>query len=153
MYTDSLETIATPYGRFTVDMQHDRKIGTGLKSGRYHQQDLLHFFQTNLSKESIMVDVGAHIGTITVPCARWAGQVIAFEPAPTSFALLEHNAAQNGVKIDAHNTGLSSLVGYATLVEKNAHNAGAQTLSVGEGSIPLSTLDREVESADFIKID
>jgi FkbM family methyltransferase len=153
MQEGSVQTITTAYGRFTVDMHRDRKIGASLQSGHYHQQDMLLFLEKCVSKEDIVVDIGAHIGTLTIPLATWAKQVIAFEPAPASFALLEQNARQNNLIIDARNMGLARTAGHASLVEKNTMNAGAQTLKEGEGSVAISTLDAQILEADVLKID
>ncbi len=43
--------------------------------------------------------------------------------------------------------------GKARVVQINEHNAGAHTLAGGAGDIVISTLDREVDYADLIKID
>jgi FkbM family methyltransferase len=47
-----------------------------------------------------IIDVGAHIGTFTVPFARTVsaeGRVVAVEPSPSPFELLERNLALNDV--------------------------------------------------------
>lgn len=48
-------------------------------------------------RRSTIVDVGANLGTPCIPLARDTGcQVLAIEPMPDSFDLLERNVAQNG---------------------------------------------------------
>ena len=119
----------------------------------HHQRETLELLLRLVGKESIVVDIGAHVGTLTVPLARAAKHVIAFEPAPLTFALLEQNVAQNRVDVDARNKGLGAVEGRASLLVRDASNAGAQTLHIGEGPLTLGVLDREVAHADLIKID
>lgn len=54
-----------------------------------------------------VLDVGAHIGAFTVPFARavgTAGRVVAVEPDPHSFALLQRNVGLNGLadRVEPH---------------------------------------------------
>ncbi len=149
----NIRTIETAHGRFSVDMLRDKKIGTNLQEGSYHQEDTLELLKNFITPDSVVVDIGAHIGTLAVPLAKLAGKVIAFEPAPSTFALLKKNIEQNNLTIDARNKGLGSRSGYASLQTEHFANAGANTLELGQGSIEVSTLDDEVEYADVIKID
>lgn len=134
-------------------MVSDKKIGTNLEKGNYHQEDTLTLLKCFLTPDSVVLDIGAHIGTLAIPLARLAGKVIAFEPAPATFELLKRNIEQNSLAIDARNIGLGPEPGHASLEIENAANAGAHTLSIGSGTIKVSTLDDEVEYADVIKID
>ncbi len=147
-----LKTITTPYGSFTIDVEIDRKIANGLAAG-HHQRETLELLRHFVTKQSTVVDIGAHVGTLAVPLATWAAQAIAFEPAPETYALLCRNVEQNNVVVDARNKGLSRASGHATLVSRDHGNAGSQTLHTGVGSLVISTLDEEVAHADVIKID
>ena len=54
----------------------------------------------DVKKGDVFVDVGAHIGTYTIPIAKKvgeAGKVISFEPHPKSIELLEKNIALNQI--------------------------------------------------------
>ncbi len=52
-----------------------------------------------LGGDGVAVNVGAHIGTAAIPLARHGGwRVLAVEPAPDSFALLEQNVRHNGLE-------------------------------------------------------
>ncbi len=149
----SVEIIPTKYGRFAVDMLRDKKIGSRLKSGEYHQAETIALLGHFITPLSIVVDIGAHIGTLAIPLSKLASQVIAFEPAPATFALLKQNAELNAAAIDLRNKGLGSEPGSASLDTKNADNAGANTLEIGGGTIEVSTLDSEIALADLIKMD
>ena len=54
----------------------------------------------DVKKGDVFVDVGAHIGTYTIPIAKKVGEmgkVISFEPHPKSIDLLERNIALNQI--------------------------------------------------------
>jgi len=51
-----------------------------------------------ITKNSIVVDVGAHIGSFTVLAAQIASRVLAFEPVPGNYRLLKKNLELNGLK-------------------------------------------------------
>lgn len=149
----TIQVVSTVHGNFAVDMQTDAKMGDSLARGDYHQEDALKLLSYFVTAQSVVVDVGAHIGTLAVPLAKLAHKVIAFEPAPETFVLLARNVEMNHVSIDVRNKGLGSKSGRATLHVANPHNAGANSLSLETGDIVVSTLDQEVEHADVIKID
>jgi tRNA/tmRNA/rRNA uracil-C5-methylase (TrmA/RlmC/RlmD family) len=61
-----------------------------------------------VAPNDVFVDVGAHIGSYTIPVARKAQKVIAFEPNKHSFELLTKNIALNRLtNIEAYNTAVS----------------------------------------------
>jgi tRNA A58 N-methylase Trm61 len=129
----NIETVQTSHGTFAVDMVRDKKIGDRLQSGEYHQNETLELLQHFITPDSVVVDIGAHIGTLAIPLARLAGKVIAFEPTPTTFALLKKNIEANNLAIDARNKGLGEISGAASLVFERSENAGANALRVGKG--------------------
>lgn len=147
--TDTI--VRTSYGTFALHSENDAKMAQQISSDFYPHKQLLVLARAYVSG-GVVVDVGAHIGTVAVPLARVARHVIAFEPNPTSFAFLLRNAELNTVSVDARKKGLSDVPGRASVVATNARNAGAHTLSEGN-DVEISTLDAEVERADFIKID
>jgi FkbM family methyltransferase len=142
--------INTPQGRFVLDGSADAKMASRLAEPVYPQEDVLKLAEA-LNAQKI-VDVGAHVGTVSVPLARQGKHVTAFEPNPASFAFLQRNCAQNDVRVDIRNKGLGRAVGRASVAETQQQNAGAHSLSVGD-EIEVSTLDIEVKEADLIKID
>jgi FkbM family methyltransferase len=116
----------------------------------------------------VCVDAGANIGytaSIMATRAGPGGRVVAFEPAPDTFSLLEGNIAawQNAgiAPIEARQLALSSVAGEATLVTPPAYGAdtGGRTLEVVDTAIDAtpvrcSTLDGEgLARIDVLKID
>ncbi|MDB5244608.1 MAG: Methyltransferase FkbM [Parcubacteria group bacterium] len=146
------KTLHTAHGDFVIDTEKDAKIASILESGYNHEGtlDLLPYF---MKEGGIAVDVGAHIGTLSIPFARYASKVIAFEPTKESFHYLVKNVKLNNATVDARNKGLGKAKGTASTVVVHDFSAAAHTLTVGSGEIEISTLDAEVEYADFVKID
>ena len=139
--------IETAFGRFAIDSVADAKMAGTLRSDFPHRDlfELIDFFNPN-----IVIDIGAHIGTVSVPLAK-KYKVIAFEPNPASLRFLKHNAELNGVFLDARGKGLADVSGRARVLERMG-NAGANSLVPG-AEVEVSTLDNEVQEANFIKID
>lgn len=83
----------------------------------------------------VVLDVGANIGIFTLHTARKASgvRVHAFEPIPSTFAMLERNVAEHlgDVEVVLHPLGVSSRVGTATFeVPKNSFSASMSTHDV-----------------------
>lgn len=94
-----LEAAKTSEGIFIIDPD-DSIIGKYLKQGAWE------LFETNWMKSVLkpgdcMIDAGANLGWYTVAAARQVGpggSVLAFEPDPHNFCLLELNVKENRVK-------------------------------------------------------
>jgi FkbM family methyltransferase len=54
-------------------------------------------YETFIQKEHIVIEVGSHIGSFTVPIARLAKSVFSFEPQRTVFQVLNTNLITNGI--------------------------------------------------------
>jgi len=147
-----MSRVQTPYGVFFIDSERDKKMANALLRGEYPNERLLEIAGAFVNEKSVVVDIGAHIGSFTIPIAKVAGKVIAFEPSHETFALLSRNAEENNVQIQLVNSALGSREGTGTMFVRNELNAGANTLVTGD-DIPVAMLDKEVTHADFIKID
>lgn len=152
MEISTIQTIPTRYGHFTIDVVRDKKMAKALLSAEYPNEGLLNIARAFVDKGSVVVDIGAHIGTFAIPISAKVGKVVAFEPSHDAFSLLSRNAKENSVSPQLVNKALGSKKGSGTLLVRNASNAGANTLVSG-GDISITTLDEEVSHADFIKID
>ncbi len=149
---NAVEKVNTRYGSFWIDKERDRKMAGAFAKGLFPTEPLIEMARLFLKPGGIVLDIGAHIGTFSLPLTSLAGKVIAFEPSPQIFALLVQNAAERSPAPTLINKALSSTAGEGALVVRNTANAGATTLVAG-GSIPISVLDDEVSQADLIKID
>lgn len=99
------------------------------------------FFAGFLTKEMVVVDAGANIGALTVPLARMAGLVHAFEPQRHIFHMLCGNVALNSLdNVRCYNLGLGErdeVVDVVVLDPSIENNLGAFNLDA-----PGTKLDR-----------
>lgn len=129
----------------------DPGFAASLLHGEAVQARLVKQVLARVKRHGLALDVGAHIGTWTVPLAARFEQVIAFEPVAANRACLEDNVAGLSnvtvlpVAIGSHNgTGTMALPG---------DNSGTYCLLHGT-EVLVATLDVVVFSpVDFIKID
>ena len=117
------------------------------ESGRMdHDQSVLPLLTPYLT--GIAVDVGAFIGDHTVFYAKHAPRVFAFEPNPTAFECLCHNAPPN---VRCLKMGLGAANGSASIIQNP--NAGMAALVPGD-DIPIVALDSfNLSGVSFVKID
>ncbi len=116
--------------------------------------------------DDVVVDVGAHIGRYALQAATKASRVIAVEPDPSNFKLLESNVRLNGFSnVILVNKALSSRPGTRVLrlaarentgtssVEPDASGAPRETGLRGTLLVESMTLDQLVESLRLTRID
>ena len=136
----------------------------GLRANGIFEPETLAFCEKTIRPGNTVVDVGANIGYYTVYFSRFVGatgRVIAFEPDPFNFSLLQKNVAENGCdNAELHRFALSDQVGqsYLYLSDSNLgmhrmypsvcctdRTEAVQTIRFDE-SIP-------VDAVQFVKID
>ncbi len=118
-----------------------------------------------------VVDIGAHIGRYALEAASKAAIVIAVEPDPSNFKLLEQNIRINGFRnVALLNAAVSSSAGRRTLYPQIGDNTGTSSLEPGwvprarrevgvrGTSVECRTLDDivssfHIESIDWLKLD
>ena len=110
----------------------------------------------------IVLDVGAHVGTVAVPLARRTGptgQLLAFEPDPASLIYLEANLALNLVAnwSHIHPVAVGHEPGWVDIFIQDDANTGANfAVPSGktESAVRVVALDDVVgATVDVIKID
>lgn len=120
-----------------------------------------------IKEDSIVLDVGANIGTVALRASSIAtrGSVYAFEPGATNYAALQQNIALNKLtNIVVINKALGAVAGQSRLFTVNRFNAGMNRILPSDDDfkgfevVGVSTLDDEVlhlglERIDLIKID
>lgn len=96
--------------------------------------------------EAVIVDMGANIGTMSVPIARaFSGQVLSFEPVPQTFSDLIANLELNNCKnVQARQKACSKATGRGTMIDVLQTNPGMAKLDLDGGDTVVSTLDIEL---------
>jgi len=132
------------------------------------EPELSAFIGARLAPGDCFLDVGANIGYFSVLAARRVGEtgsVIAVEPSPTVFPLLEESARLNdaGAAVRLVNAAAGSNVGSVPIYSGPSHNIGLTTTVAERGfalegvvqSLPLDAILRPEEKAALrmIKID
>ncbi len=126
--------------------------------------NVMRFLQTWIRPGYVVCDVGANIGTYTIPLARLVGRrghVVAFEPNRPTRACLRKNLRQNGLShVSVIGAAAGAGAGVASLVITD--NLGEVHLApapeAGVPCVQVTTLDAEVtrlglRRVDFIKLD
>lgn len=90
-------TASGKHGTFTYHSD-DRFLGASLRIYGEYSEGEVDFYASALRPTDNAVEVGANIGALTIPLARRCARVLAFEPQPDNFKLLELNLERNGVK-------------------------------------------------------
>lgn len=131
-----------------------------LQNGEYDWPQITWLKQV-LNAQSRAVFAGAHIGAVLIPLARMVEMrsMLAYEPSPRNFKLLNMNLALNGVEgVIAINAALGDHSGNIQFTE-NSINTGNSRIAPANGEImvKLETLDRTVppdwNSIDLIVMD
>ncbi|MFZ2724913.1 MAG: FkbM family methyltransferase [Methylococcaceae bacterium] len=87
------------HGIFIYNM-HDHYLGLALEYYGECCEHEIELFRQLIQPNSVVWDIGANIGVLTIPLARFVGHqghVIAFEPQPEVFHLLSANIAVNAL--------------------------------------------------------
>lgn len=125
---------------------------------------MAHLFSKLIRPTDICLDVGANIGCTAILFSQLAKQVVAFEPTPKTFALLQRNVGNSGLKnITCQNYALGHEDKTATIVFSNENRSGAFVGDSvdGEGDkadILVKRLDSiasslQLQRIDFLKLD
>lgn len=84
-------------GLLVVDAE-DHGVGIELRTRGEYAADELKNIEKYLSKESIILVVGAHIGSLVIPLAKKCNKIVAIEANPDTYNLLKLNLIINQVK-------------------------------------------------------
>lgn len=121
-----------------------------------------------LRPEDVFVDVGAHLGLLTLAAARamgGRGRIFAFEPFPDTYAKLERSIWLNGYStmVDVRGMAVADREGHATLHlgQVSGHHSlfplgQREESDVPSVDVPLTTLDLALpvgQSVTLLKID
>ena len=145
-------------GHYFID-DIDDAIKRHVVAGEQWEPYVVELSEQYVEPDSVVVEVGAHIGTHTVPMAGLVGpwgRVYAFEPQRKIHRELHHNLALNGV-INAVPLRFAIGAGETRIIEMNpprSGNEGGTGIGTGGDAAELRTLDSfGFERVSLLKID
>ena len=103
------ETNTLKDGTVITGFKNDLITNGHRTTNNFYEFQMLEFIRDNIPK-GVMIDGGANIGNHTIFLAKYcATKVMAFEPFPDTFKLLDKNITDNGLRFNviASNYGLS----------------------------------------------
>lgn len=152
-------------GRFLMELDLSEYLQGQLYYYGYYEKHLSQLIQETLSPGSVMVDVGANIGTFTLLAASLGATCHSFEASPENCAALRRNIALNKFHgITVHECAVSDRQGEATFFlyeETGARKSCGENALFRRGAgreirVPMETLDSALcglSRIDFIKSD
>jgi len=113
-------------------------------------------FINTYNRKNTFIDIGAHIGTVSIPYSKLFNQVICFEPNPETFVNLKKNIEYNKCNnILSYNDAISNSNNCFKLI-KSGSNSGCYHIqnynNTNKKTITLDELNIN-NKIDFIKID
>lgn len=154
MTTEWVDTRWGPMEVFTDDPGVSRLVK---EYGEYSPGEMA-VLSLYLNPKSVVVDVGANIGALTVPMAHQVAKVYAFEPQAEVAQVLRDNT-QSLSNVEVHQVGLAEKPGVLRTGPENSgwgpNSPGSFALSATTGSeqVEVRTLDNYGFAPDLIKID
>ncbi len=133
-----------------------------------NEPDEMALVKSLLRPDWVVLDIGAHIGSYTLFMAHLldphAGRIYAFEPNPSTFALLQYHIAVNSLThVVPYSTALGAAPGDAELFLARSDNTSMCSLRRANQSdrsvkIRVSTLEQfagevGLQRLDFVKLD
>jgi FkbM family methyltransferase len=134
-----------------------RAMCVQIRGGRPWEPHVCNVLKKYSDKRRTAIDVGASIGVLAIPLARWNKKVIAFEPEDISFNLLQKNVELNNIKnMIISNKGLGSENKRAALNIADGtieRGSPANNIEVVHGDEELKRLGMSSRVIGLIKID
>jgi FkbM family methyltransferase len=164
MPTDT-QNLITSLGHQVIAYKNDHVGDKIAKNGLYEKENLGLLLQLlNKISNPIVMDIGANIGNHALAFSTAANHVLAFEPLPTVFSLLEKNIRNNNIdNIQAFPFALSDVEEQATIYMVREGNVGASSFDKREGGVDAVMVNKKIgdevlaevgiKKLDLIKLD
>lgn len=111
-------------------------------------------------RDSIVVDVGAHIGSFSIMAARSAYKVLAFEPEPNNYRMLKKNMELNHLEnMSIFEMAVSGISGYQDIYTYQGGSSADYSLykmgitNIKTGRIPTISVEDIIRREDLPRID
>lgn len=132
-----------PCFRVELEFAGDDHIYRASK-GSFYELDLLRYIEgLGLPRRGLAIDVGANIGNHTVHFGLGvSSEVLALEPDPNLFEILQRNVQRNGVNATCLPYAVGAFADRAHLVPGPAENSGMGKIRLARGgAISVVTID------------
>ncbi len=139
--------------------KHDEYVGACLEAyGEYSPMEI-ELFKCLVNPEMVAIEIGAHIGSHTIPLSRLVKRLWAFEPQRRIFQALCANLALNEIgNVHAFQYAIGDQ--NATIIcpqsswDEPANTGGVSMLNPKDGeAVEMKTLDSLRIDAGFVKVD
>lgn len=122
---------------------------------RDSELNIINKYIETTNRNERFIDVGGHIGTMSIPLSKIYGRGVAFEPQRDNYDFLIRNLEANDINnVVAFNVGLSDCDSSVAVVRHDDHNSGCyQCKDDPDGEMNCVPLDSRFSYASFIKID
>lgn len=149
------------YNGLNVKIDPNTYVGEKIYRGEAYEDSIVNYVKDNLEEDDCIIDVGAHIGILTLVFGKNCpeGKVFAFEPDEDNRTLLEDNIELNNLdNIEVREKALSNFEGKESFSHFD-DNAGMSKIDEeGDLSVETTTLsqfleDEGIKHVDLIKMD
>lgn len=126
------------------------------KPPRDAEWHIINAYVKSTKRSKNFIDIGGHIGTMSIPFSKIYDHVYTFEPVDTNYNFLSENIRINNIdNISSFNMAISDSEFKIKMVRHDDHNTGCyQMVNDNNGQITCKTLDSfKLNDVDFIKID
>jgi len=137
----------------------DDKDSLNLKKNKIYEPIETMLIPSLINKDSLCIDVGAHIGYFTLLMAKYCKRVISFEADFVNFSVLKQNIKSNNLEnVLAQCAAVGEYYGNTPLYLCN-DNSGMHRIYPSElctnihVTVPIVPLDSTCHKIDFIKMD
>lgn len=153
--------ITPPYTVVVEDDPDDPMCAVFLAGlGAEINTDLASLVLALVPEGGVFVDVGANVGSMSLPLAASGRRVVSVEAAPGNAALLEQSARLSGVsdRMRVVASAAGDHIGEATFLPHGCHGQLVDGRVAGATVIPITTVDALVDAqnldhVDLVKID
>lgn len=145
------------YGKIKIN-SNDIYVGKSLIAYGEYSESEVNLFKKFITPEMNVIEIGSHMGSLTIPLSTMAKSVIAFEPQTYLASLLDESIKLNNItNIQINPCGLgktNEVLTHGSISYDAPGNFGGVSLG-NTGNVPVSikTLDSFNLACDFIKID
>lgn len=146
-------------GRFYIEPFRKDTIKDVLRSGQQWEPHILKGISKYAKPGTVVLDIGAHIGTFTITMAKQVGDngtVLAFEPQKKIYRELVKNCELNGVKnVICHRLAIGDRMQIVEM-DKETYTGSEGSTGIGQGGdlVEMRTIDSfNLTNVSFVKID